>query len=231
LREAADDRLCSGAGLSLAELIIVISLIAILGAVAVPNVIAARMDANESSAVSVLHAAAKAQSQFWRGAYADEDGDGQGEYGTFGEISGAVGVRGGTHKAATELLSIAGVSADGEARSGGYVFRMYLPGPGGVGVRERSGGGIGAGALAPDLSERHWCCYAWPIRRGASARHAFFINEYSEVCETEDPRYDVANCGELRAGAAFATGGLDAMTGAVAIGTRGADGNYWRPVQ
>ena len=43
---------------------------------------------NEAQAIATLHEVVSAQSRFKLNAYMDEDADGRGEYGSFGELSG-----------------------------------------------------------------------------------------------------------------------------------------------
>jgi hypothetical protein len=211
---------------------IVVVIIAILAAIAVPNLIAARMQANESAAIAVLRSVTTAQSQFQRSAYADEDGDGAGEYGMFGELGGSTGVRGGSGKTPTDLTAtMAQVDADGEVRKSGYIFRMYLPATAGVGRPENPFGGIGAGVLDPDLAETHWCCYAYPMNHASSGRRTFFANEHCDLTSTDDDLYTSSGCVDLLPGAAFLVGDISHVTGLVASGTVAADGNFWKPVQ
>jgi len=218
---------------TLIELMIVVVIIGILAAIAVPNLVAARMQANESAAIAVLRSVTTAQSQFQRSAYADEDHDGLGEFGMFAELGGSVVVRGaaGT-KAPTDLTAtMAQVDANGEVRKSGYVFRMYLPAPAGVGTREDPNGGVAAGLLDPDLCETTWCCYAYPMNHASSGRRTFFAGQTCDLTTTDDPLYTTGGCPDLFAGAAFKVGDISHMTGLVASGTVGADGNTWKAVQ
>jgi len=68
-------------GFTLIELMIVIAIIAIIAAIAIPNLLESRITANESAAAASLksgfHAA---QTQYSAGAYSDLDTDGRGEY-------------------------------------------------------------------------------------------------------------------------------------------------------
>src|SRR5687768_17829788 len=80
-------------GFTLIELMIVIAIIAIIAAIAIPNLLAARLSANETSAVSTLRNITSCQAQFQSGAKADVDNDGTGEFGMFRELSAGGGVR------------------------------------------------------------------------------------------------------------------------------------------
>src|SRR5688572_10894076 len=74
-------------GFTLIELMIVIAIIAIIAAIAIPNLLAARLSANETAAVATLRNIISAQAQFQQGAKSDTDSDGTGEYGGFYEMS------------------------------------------------------------------------------------------------------------------------------------------------
>ena len=222
----------AGSGFTIIELMIVITLIVIIAAIAVPNLISARMRANETAAISLMRTMTTAQSQFMQSVKADEDGDQQGEYGFLGELGGFVGVRGGAVKTPLDIgRSLAQVNAAGEVHRSGYVLRMYMPLAGGIGRREDAYGGIPAGVLDPDLSESVWACYAWPSHFGASGSRVFFVSHRSEITTTDDPGYSGGNAGQVLPGSALITTNQDSMTGKIAIGTIGNDGNLWKTAQ
>ena len=216
-------------GFTLIELMVVITVIMIIMVMAVPTFLSARVSANEAAAIQTLRTISTAQAQFCRSAVADEDRDASGEFGVLGELAGSSTVRGGTAKTPTDLSAAMGlVTANGEVEKGGYVFRVYLPDVAGLGVQESAGGGIPAGVLGADLAEGYWCCYAWPARQGSTGRRTFFIDATSDIVATEAPDYTGVNCSAIRAGNAYQSGNVDCMTGTLAVGTIGADGNLWR---
>lgn len=219
-------------GFTIIELMIVVTVIVIVAMIAVPSLISARLVANETAAIETLSSIRTAQAQFRTSGKADEDADGTGEHGSFGELSGATGVRGGPIKVPTDLTgSMRLVTASGEIEKSGYIFRMYLPDNLGQGVREQAGGGFPIGALDPDLSEGYWCCYAWPARYGVSGRRAFVATQGGGIRFVDGERYQGGNCADIRPGVSFMTGNLDSMTGDPAVGVQGADGLIWRPIQ
>jgi prepilin-type N-terminal cleavage/methylation domain-containing protein len=222
------------AGFTLIELMIVVAIIAIIAAIAIPNLLSARLNANETAAIATLRNISSAQAQFQATAKADGDNDGTGEFGSFIELSGATDVRGDTDVGTLNPPVLSGAfrrpDANGYVSRSGYFFAIYLPDSDGHGVIADDAADNWAD-IDDDLAETTWCCYAWPVNYGNSGNRTFHVNQTGDVTSSEnnaDPYGGTANA--PAAGAAFITGDADSITGLTAVGTEAQDGIVWRQV-
>jgi hypothetical protein len=188
------------------------------------------LSSNETAAIATLRSLLAAQAAFQTKARADDNGNGVGEFGTFAEMSAAVGVRGGTPIAPPVLSTgFREVNASGEIVKHGYQFALYLPDPNGDGLAEVPGGGPPAGIDA-DLAETTWCCYAWPSVYGNSGRRTFYVSQAGDLVFTDTSVYTAAAGGPLPGAALMGGGSPSSITGRVATSATGRDGEFWRPV-
>ncbi|MFH0945884.1 MAG: prepilin-type N-terminal cleavage/methylation domain-containing protein [Planctomycetota bacterium] len=218
-------------GFTLIELLIVVAIIAIIAAVAIPNLLSSRLTANESSAISTLRTIVSAQAQAQSRSSCDNDGDGQGESLYLAELSGTVNLRGMGVSLDPAVVSVSlGRVANSAVNKAGYFFAMFLPDPAGTGVPEDPNGGKAApGAIGADLAEVFWACYAWPANNGSSGRRAFLVNQSGDLLQTDNSVQAYAGSAAAPAADAAYSAAGD-MTAPVSLGGAPApaqDGGTW----
>ena len=226
-------------GFTLIELMIVVAIIAIIAAIAIPNLLSARLNANETAAVATLRSISSSQAQFQASAKADTDSDGQGEFGMFRELSGDVAVRTSASGATTggsvlnpPVLSGAfrTLNTDGQVSRSGYLFAMYLPDDTGTAVAENQTGDACGNLGTADMSETTWCTYAHPANYSTSGNRTFFVNQTGDIVNSDWAGYTGPGAAP-NPDAAFVTGSVaDMITGRVAVGTTGVDTRKWKQV-
>ena len=145
-------------GFTLIELMIVIALIAIVAGLAIPNLLASRVTANENATVATLRTISTGQFQFKARGLVDRDYTGSYEYGTMAELAGSAVVRQLGERLSPPLLpaSFGVVDALGRISRQGYLFALFLPDVAGVGLTETA-------ANLPTCSRRVWCWMRVPL--------------------------------------------------------------------
>ena len=125
-------------GFTLIELMIVVAIIAIIASIAIPNLLSARVNANEAAAIATLRSIASSQAQVQASGAIDCNNNGQGEYGYFIELAGQQPIRRGDPATGPGVgssitppvlsTSFGAVLGTGQVGRSGYVFQMLLPG-------------------------------------------------------------------------------------------------------
>jgi prepilin-type N-terminal cleavage/methylation domain-containing protein len=220
-------------GFTLIELMIVVAIIAIIASIAIPNLLSARLNANESAAIATLRNVVSGQAQIQAASAVDVDGDGIGEHGFFAEMAGSVVLRGSGVTLTPAILSgsLGNVDANGYVNKAGYFFAMYLPGAAGVPTLEAANGGD-PGGLDDDLCENTWACYAWPVGRNNTGNRAFMVNQSGDVLQTNNLAQLYDGTGTVPAGdAAFSVpNDLTVPLSINGLPTPATDGGTWTPV-
>ena len=207
---------------------------------------------NESVAIQNLRFLSLAQSKLQKDGKIDCDGDRSGEFGTFLELTGVVGVRRGYVNRQGQggpgsdfssqgpplkpwyfLPAFGQVDGEGIVTKNGYCYRIYLPDTMANFVFEKGPAGSvglqgGDRLVGIDRAEEVWCAYAWPERRGETGSRVFFVNEEFQVLASPNTRTKWDGLRNAPKGNS-AYGGNHLEERAVR-GQRGADGEVWTKV-
>ena len=239
-------------GFTLIELMIVVAIIAIIAAIAIPGLLRARIASNETASIGTLRTLSTSEAQFQSAAIVDQDGDGTGEFGWMQELGGdpagyrddAGGLTGIAASPAfiTSVLASTAAGNLGIAGKSGYSYHVFLPTAGAVATAENVPIPTFAGPPFPDANpqEVRFACYAWPASIGNSGNRAFVVSQQGEVFATPNKDaqgYTGTVAGAmgtpaLTPGAAFvavAPEVADNLEGQFVTGVAAFDGFNWLP--
>jgi len=208
--------------------------LAALAAVTAATLFAAPSDENEEAALRILRMMQRVQERFAESLIVDRDRNGEGEFGSFGELIGGAGrVSAGSESArrrvSGELAEVFSALDDhGRGRRDGYFFRVFLPDMHGRGVADDPGGGPDIN-VDSELSERWWCAYAWPVDR-SFGNSAFFVSHRGQILKTGMMSRVYDGRAQPSWDAAF-NGLLGDMSDDPAVGSPSVDGNLWVQVR
>lgn len=148
--------------------------VAVVASIAIPNLLSARLAANEAAAISTLRSVASAEAQF-RHAF--------GQHGTLGQLTGHEPVAGGDLLNPPMLSPRMVLQENGVLDRSGYYFRLFLP---------------------ADGQARHFLLYAWPKQSGQSGNRVFMISDEGTLFHTSNNGDEQHYSGEAHPPAALA---------------------------
>ena len=166
---------------------IVVAIIAIIAAIAIPGLLRARISANEGSAIGTMRTLATSQAQYQSQCQTDQDSDGTGEFALLGELTGGTTRRSGSGlngPAAnpTFLTPALSPKAGQLGQKSGYYFTLYLAGPtvdNGITAPVSLTGS--ADAAVVNVQETKYRAYSWPVSSKTTGMRCFAIDQSAEV--------------------------------------------------
>ena len=241
-------------GFTLIELMIVVAIIALIAAFAIPALLRARLSANETGAIAALRSLHSNQETFRSNCVVDQDEDGTGEFGLFCELAGSEQPRGplsgndapAQRKAGEFIQQVFGdVDDNGFTDKGGYLFSLYLPNQA-EGAKwvpsddvlgdADAGWGDTSDASEDAINDQEilYVAYAWPLVRGRSGNRVFMIDSEGALYFTKndddaEESYDGTDSAPA-AEAAYLEDDAQIKMPNASDGETGIDGNIWVPL-
>jgi type II secretory pathway pseudopilin PulG len=206
-----------------------VAVLPIVASIAIPKLMSARLQANDSAALATLRNISSAQAQTQASGIIDVDGDGSGEYGFFPEMAGAAPIRGSKETMNPPVLSSAfGKTTGGKVERSGYTFQIWLPSSRDDGAVCESKYPKGTDVDA-DGAEVQFTVYAWPSNPGNTGSRVYCLrNHLMYECQDARQQYADASSGPAWDAVWPKREGVDPESGKAFVGR---DGLTWKLVE
>ena len=168
-------------GLAFIEVVIAVAIIAVILAIAIPNLRRASIEDNEATAILSLRKISRAEEAFREAVIIDNDTDGVGEYGLLLTMANLPG------KEIPTWVDPPFIDEQlGSGNKSGYTFAIG-----------RGPTGCPPASTTPNASEVTYFAVAWPIKYGSTGNRSFCLNISGVIRGSDIPNGVGPTCGAV----------------------------------
>jgi hypothetical protein len=206
----------------------------VAASVAIPKLLAARMEQNEQQAKATLRKIAAAEDKARSLSILDRDHDGHPEYGRLVDLARPVPAQGRADGGMSQILDVEfQPNSDGCVEGSGYLFRVDFPpppeNPAAPKARsDRPGGTPPTASATTDVAETQFIAYAWPREFGSTGLHVFALDASGQLYYSDNRAPGQSYSGTAHPPAPDASlPKIDRLSASSSFLRRGRDGALW----